>query len=200
MVVESTVAFTPEADEETLWKAAFDVDLMHCVRDCRAAIPALADSDAGSIVLISSVSSVLTELPPQEGPYGAMKAAMLSYAGQLAHSAAADGVRVNAVSPGPVSFEGGVWDHVKQHDPDTYEFVLGLPALGRMGTPEEIDRTVVFLASPASSFTTGATVRVDGGPPRPFSTEPRRASSQNCWREPLPSVRRSDASRSLNHP
>ncbi|MGZ0219825.1 MAG: SDR family oxidoreductase, partial [Acidimicrobiales bacterium] len=56
-----------------------------------------------------------------------------------------------------------VWDEIKQGDPELYEFALGLPALGRMGTPAEIARTVAFLASPAASFTTGANVRVDGG-------------------------------------
>ncbi|MBT5580319.1 MAG: SDR family oxidoreductase [Acidimicrobiaceae bacterium] len=157
------VAYTPDADSEARWKAAFDIDLMHCVRGCESAMPALAQSEAGAVVLISSVSSVMGELPPEELAYGAMKAALAQYGAQLAHAAAAEGTRVNVVQPGPVFFEGGVWDEIKQGDPELYEFALGLPALGRMGTPAEIARTVAFLASPAASFTTGANVRVDGG-------------------------------------
>ena len=157
------VAFTPDADAEARWQAAFEIDLMHCVRGCDAVLPALAASDAGAVVLVSSVSNVMAELPAEEQAYGAMKAAMVSFAGQLAQSAAADGVRVNSVSPGPVFFEGGVWDEIKSADPEFFEFALGLPALGRMGVPEEVAKTVAFLASPASSFTTGANVRIDGG-------------------------------------
>lgn len=157
------VAFTPDADAEARWKAAYDVDLMHCVRGCDAAMPALADSNQGAVVLVSSVSSVMAELPPEELAYGAMKAALVSYGAQLAQTAAADGVRVNTVSPGPVFFEGGVWDEIRQGDPELYEYALGLPALGRMGDPDEIARTIAFLASPASSFTTGSNIRVDGG-------------------------------------
>ena len=155
------VAFTPDADAEARWKAAFDVDLMHCVRGYDTAQQALAASDAGSVVFISSVSGVMSELPPEETAYGAMKAALISFASQTAQAAAADGIRVNVVSPGPIFFDGGVWDEVRQAEPDFYEFALGLPALGRMGTSEEVARTVAFLASPASSFTTGANLRVD---------------------------------------
>ena len=92
-----------------------------------------------------------------------MKAALVAYGSQLAQTAAAAGVRVNMVSPGPVFFEGGVWEDIREADPELFEFASGLPALGRMGTPDEIARTITFLASPASSFTTGANVRVDGG-------------------------------------
>jgi len=157
------VAYTPDADAEARWKAAFDVDLMHCVRGCTAATPALAQSDAGAIVLISSVSNIMGELPAEETAYAAMKAALVSYATQLAHAVAPDGTRVNTVSPGPVFFEGGVWDEIKSADPEFFEFAQGLPALGRLGTPEEVANTVTFLASPASSFTTGANFRIDGG-------------------------------------
>ncbi len=153
------VAALIEADDETLWQTAFDVDLMHAVRGCRAAMPSLAASDAGAVVLISSVSGVMVD----PSPYGAMKAALSAYAAQLAQAAAHDGVRVNAVSPGPILFEGGVWDEARQNDPDMFAFAEKLPALRRMGTPEEIARTVAVLASPASSYTTGANVRVDGG-------------------------------------
>ena len=99
------VAALIDADDETLWKTAFDVDLMHAVRGCRAAMPSLAASDSGSVVLISSVSGVMAD----PSPYGAMKAALSAYSSQLAQTAAVDGVRVNAVSPGPILFEGGVW-------------------------------------------------------------------------------------------
>ena len=157
------VALGSEGDQETQFKAAFDVDFMHCVRGCTAALPSLAESDSASIVLISSVASIMSDLPPDELAYGSMKAALVSYAAQLAQSAAADGIRVNTVSPGPVVFDGGVWGEVRDHDPDTYSWVEGLPALKRLGEPEEVARTVAFLASPASSFTTGANVRVDGG-------------------------------------
>lgn len=151
-----------ESDDE-IWRTSYEVDLMHCVRGCRTLLPTLAESECGSVVLVSSVSSIMSELPPEEMSYAAMKAALVSYGSQLSQAAAADGTRVNMVSPGPVFFEGGVWDQVKAEDPEMFEFASGLPALGRMGTPDEIARTVTFLASPASSFTTGANLRIDGG-------------------------------------
>jgi|LWDU01.1.fsa_nt_gi NAD(P)-dependent dehydrogenase (short-subunit alcohol dehydrogenase family) len=157
------VAYTPDADEETRWKAAFDVDMMHCVRGCRTVMPALAASGSGAIVLVSSVSAILADTPPDGAPYGAMKAALVTFASQLAQQAGADGVRVNAVSPGPILFDGGTWDQVRKSEPEVFAHVEGLAALGRMGGPEEVARTVAFLASPASSYTTGANVRVDGG-------------------------------------
>lgn len=162
-VFVGNVAFTPDADDDARWRAAFEIDLMHNVRGFGAVRPALAASDIGSAVMISSTANVMTELPAGETAYGAMKAALVSWAGQMAQACAADGIRVNVVSPGPVMFEGGVWDEVRTADPELYEYACGLPAIGRMGEPAEVARTVAFLASPASSFTTGANIRVDGG-------------------------------------
>jgi NAD(P)-dependent dehydrogenase (short-subunit alcohol dehydrogenase family) len=66
------------------------------------------------------------------------------------------------VSPGNTYFDGGVWQQIEQGDPGLYSTALGLNPTGRMGKPEEMARAVVFLASPVSSFTTGAHLVVDG--------------------------------------
>lgn len=69
---------------------------------------------------------------------------------------------MNVVSPGTVYFKGGIWNTVEQSMPKRYEEVLARNPTGRMGTPKEIANAAVFLASPASSFTTGSNLVVDG--------------------------------------
>jgi 3-oxoacyl-[acyl-carrier protein] reductase len=95
--------------------------------------------------------------------YGAIKAALNAYASQLAHRLAKDGVRSHIVSPGPIYFEGGFWDQVKQGNPELYKRASQLSALQRHGTAEDVANAVVFLASPAASYMTGAHLRLDGG-------------------------------------
>jgi 3-oxoacyl-[acyl-carrier protein] reductase len=97
------------------------------------------------------------------GPYNAMKAALLQYAGALAQDLSSQGIRVNAVSPGPIFVEGGAWDMVKQNMAPFYEATLGDIPLGRMGTAEEVAAQVALLTSPLSGYTTGTNVVIDGG-------------------------------------
>jgi 3-oxoacyl-[acyl-carrier protein] reductase len=110
--------------------------------------------------VISSVSG--REIDFAAGPYGALKAALIHYAAGLAYQLAGKGIRVNTVSPGNTYFEGGVWHAIKNNKPDLFKQALGLNPTGRMASPEEIARGVVFLASPASSFTTGTNLVIDG--------------------------------------
>ncbi len=146
---------------EGAWQPAFDIDVMGAVRGISAATPFLAESDAGSVVLISSTAALEYLGVPQA--YNSMKAALISHASDMSQALAPQGIRVNAVSPGPIYFEGGNWEMIKQAMPAVYEGALAQCAIGRMGTPEEVARAVVFLASPAASLITGANLVVDGG-------------------------------------
>jgi 3-oxoacyl-[acyl-carrier protein] reductase len=147
-------------DTEENWYTSFEVDLMHTVRLAQAALPYLEASDHGSIVAISSVSG--READFAAGPYGTMKTAIVGYVSGLAFQLAERGVRANVVSPGNTYFEGGVWQQIEHGNPDLYTFAMGLNPTGRMGTPEDTARAVVFLSSPVSSRTTGTHLVVDG--------------------------------------
>lgn len=133
---------------------------MHTVRTIQKALPYLEGSDAPSVVVVSSVAA--RETGTFEGPYATLKAALVRYAKGLASQLAPAGIRVNVVSPGTIYIEDGVWGGAKRENPEFFEQALSWNPMGRMGTPEEVARAIAFLASPASSFTTGANLVVDG--------------------------------------
>jgi 3-oxoacyl-[acyl-carrier protein] reductase len=158
--VVANVSALAVPDTEENWRLSFDVDLMGTVRLAKAALPHLEASGRGAIVALSSVTG--READFASGPYGTMKTAIVGYIQGLAFQLAGRGVRANTVSPGNTYFDGSIWDGIRQGNPELFADSLALNPTGRMGTPEEMARAVVFLASPVSSFTTGTNLVVDG--------------------------------------
>lgn len=159
----SNVSTRIESKGEQRWLDNFDVDFMQHVRASEMAIPHLQKGKEPAFVFVSTIAAQMANIIPMEREYGAMKAALNAYASQLAHRLANDGVRSNIVSPGPIDFEGGFWDQVKQANPELYKRASKISAMQRHGTAEEVANAVVFLASPAASYITGANLRIDGG-------------------------------------
>ena len=159
-ILVANVSALAVQDNEEAWRKAFETDMLHTVRAVNAALPLLERSRFPAIVIISSVSG--REIDFTGPAYGAFKAALIHYAQKLAHQLAPKRIRVNAVSPGNTYFDGGVWQTIERDLPDLFKEALALNPTGRMAAPEEIARGVVFLASPASSFTTGTNLVIDG--------------------------------------
>lgn len=145
------------------WRAAYDVNAIAALRLVAAAAPLMAPG--GSAVLISSISG---HKPGSNLQYGMAKAAMSHAAAQLALDLAEQEIRVNAVSPGSILFDGGGWAGMAGSDPERFErFVQEELPAARLGAPEEVARVVAFLCSPAASWVNGADVAVDGAQGRP---------------------------------
>jgi 3-oxoacyl-[acyl-carrier protein] reductase len=159
VVVANVSALSIGQDEES-WEKEFSTDMMGTVRLVNAAMPYLEKSKAAAIVTISSVSG--REVDFASGPYGTFKAAIIHYTQGLAYQLASKGIRANSVSPGNTYFEGGVWNMIKDNNPELYNTALALNPTGRMGTPQEMANGAVFLASRAASFITGTNLVVDG--------------------------------------
>ena len=159
VVVANVSALAIGQDDES-WEKEFATDMMGTVRLVNAAMPYLEKSAAGAIVTISSVSG--REVDFAAGPYGTFKAAIIHYTQGLANQLAGKGIRANSVSPGNTYFDGGVWNMIKDNNPELYKTALALNPTGRMGTPQEMANAVVFLASRAASFITGTNLVVDG--------------------------------------
>jgi 3-oxoacyl-[acyl-carrier protein] reductase len=160
IVVANVSALAAAEDTEASWQAEFDIDMMHTVRTVNASLPHLEKSKWPSVVIVSSVSG--REIDFTTPAYGAFKAALIHYAHGLAHKLAPKLIRVNSVSPGNVYFKDGIWHYIEQNMPDLFKQALSLNPTGRMATAEEIGRGIVFLASPASSFTMGTNLVIDG--------------------------------------
>lgn len=150
-------------DEE--WERLFAVNLLSARRLAQAVVPGMLDSGRGSIAFVASIVGVEAVAAPLA--YSAAKSALLSYATNLSRELGPGGVRVNAVAPGNVLFEGGTWERKLAEDRGRFEaYVRAEVPLQRFGTPEEIADAVVFLCSERASFITGATLVADGGQTR----------------------------------
>jgi 3-oxoacyl-[acyl-carrier protein] reductase len=155
--------FDEVTDEE--WEALWQLNVMSYVRAIRAALPHLRGS-RGSIV---NVSSTAGKRPSTSMPhYSVTKAAVLSLSRLVADLYAGDGIRCNAVAPGPTATEawlgeGGLADQQGGERDEVLRKVAAGRPLGRLAEPEEIAAVIVFLASGAASYVTGAAWSADGG-------------------------------------
>jgi len=148
---------TPDVDPDT-WHRVIDVDLHSVFYGCRSAIPLLREAGGGAIVNTASISGL-------GGDYGfhaynAAKGAVVNYTRTLAIDHAAEGIRVNAVCPGPIDTPLTI--PLKAIDAVMADYAKKIPQ-GRMGQPEEVAAAVAFLASDDASYITGTMLTVDGG-------------------------------------
>jgi NAD(P)-dependent dehydrogenase (short-subunit alcohol dehydrogenase family) len=153
--------FEDVLDDE--WDAYWQLNVMSYVRAIRAALPHLADGSA-----IVNVSSTAGKRPSTGMPhYSVTKAAVLSLSRLIADLYAKDGIRCNAVTPGPTETDawvgyGGLADQQGDRQEVLAKVGAGRP-LGRLARPEEIAAVVVFLCSERASYVTGAAWSADGG-------------------------------------
>ncbi|MEJ0018554.1 MAG: SDR family oxidoreductase [Acetobacteraceae bacterium] len=159
--------FTAITDDD--WRRIFEVNVLGGIRLARAYFPGMLERDAGRIIFVSSESALNT--PVEMVHYGMTKTAQLAVARGLAELTKGTRVTVNSVLPGPTRSDG-VAELLRNMAPGVpteqveAEFIAKFrPAslLQRMIDPDEVASLVAYLASPLSSATNGAAVRVDGG-------------------------------------
>ena len=142
------------------WQAAFDETLFPAIRASRLAVPHMRQRGGGAIVMIASIYG---REAGGRMTYNAVKAAEISLAKSLAQQLAPLNIRVNSVAPGSILFPGGSWHRRQQADPEGIaEFIRRELPFGRFGRPDEVGAAVAFLASPRSSWISGACIPVDG--------------------------------------
>ncbi|MBF5028795.1 SDR family oxidoreductase [Micromonospora sp. ANENR4] len=174
-VLVNNVALAPYRDaftdiDDAAWQRTWDVNVMSCVRLCRALVPLMVERGGGSVVTIGSEAA--RHPKPHMLDYAVSKAALLSLAKGLALEYGSRGVRVNTVAPGPtrtatmhaylesVALRLGI-DVSAAADHVVHE-LRRLP-LGRMNEPEDVAEVVLFLAGDRARQVTGSEYAVDGG-------------------------------------
>jgi NAD(P)-dependent dehydrogenase (short-subunit alcohol dehydrogenase family) len=174
ILVNNLGIFEPKAFEEIPdedWVRFFEANVLSGVRLARLYLPAMRKADWGRIIFISSESAV--QIPAEMIHYGMTKTAQLAVARGLAEAVAGTGITVNSILPGPTKSRG-VNDFVdmlarsegksfEAFEKEFFEKVRPTSLIKRFASPEEVASLVAYVASPLSSATTGAALRVDGG-------------------------------------
>ncbi len=162
-------AFADISDDD--WRKIFEANVLSGVRLSRQYLPGMLERNWGRIIFISSESGV--QIPAEMIHYGVTKTAQLAIARGLAETTVGSGVTVNSVLPGPTRSEGveafvekmasdrGV--DAAQIEKEFFESVRPSSLIKRFATTEEVAALVTYVASPLSSATNGAALRVDGG-------------------------------------
>lgn len=143
---------------ESQWDKILDVNVKGYVRIIKACQPSMKARGGGKVINIASIAGL--EPQPMMGVYCVSKAAVIMLTQVLAAELAADNIQVNAIAPGFIKtkFSAAIWDNEQM-----YSTVVKHIPQGRMAEPEELTGMALYLASPASSFTTGAVMLIDGG-------------------------------------
>ncbi|HEV2885406.1 MAG TPA: 3-oxoacyl-ACP reductase [Jatrophihabitans sp.] len=157
---------TPLDDDSILttelaaWRRVQEANLTSVYLCCKAALPHMLEQKRGSIINTASFLAVMGSATSQIS-YTAAKGGVLSLSRELGVQFARDGIRVNALCPGPVSTP--LSQELLDSDPDSAERQLAGIPMGRYAEPQEIASAVLFLASDESSFITASQFLVDGG-------------------------------------
>ncbi len=174
ILVNNLGIFEPKPFEEiddADWRHFFDVNVLSGVRLARLYLPSMRQRNWGRIIFISSESAL--HIPAEMAHYGVTKAAQIAAARGIAESVAGTAITVNSVLPGPTRSRGVV-DFVEalpgsegksfeQLEVEFFEKVRPTSLIRRFAKPEEVAAMVAYVASPLSSATNGAALRVDGG-------------------------------------
>jgi 3-oxoacyl-[acyl-carrier protein] reductase len=159
--VGSGASVPPGQETSEEWDRVLSINLKSTTNIIEAAMPFLA-RPGGSIICISSICGLEALGAPVT--YSAAKAALNAFVAGIARPLGKDGIRINAIAPGNILFDGSVWDRKLAEDPARVEAMLqSQVSLGRLGTPDNVADLAMFLASPRTAFSTGAVYVADGG-------------------------------------
>ena len=141
------------------WESTIRTNLTSAFLGAKYQLPAMLDRNGGSLIFTSTFVGYTIGLPGMAA-YAASKAGLIGLTQALAAEFGPKGIRVNALLPGGTDTPMG---RAFANTPETLAFVQGLHALKRLALPEEIAQSALYLASAASSFTTGSALLADGG-------------------------------------